>query len=507
MNNQDLSKVLRYIEENIRISEQTTIDYLDPKSHLDRLNSKQSHVIFGRRGSGKSLLLKSLKTTNPDITTSISINLEDYKDISFPNSISHVLMSILKSLKKNIGHKHKIWDFKNWRIQKKILKSIDQQINQLEIKIKEPDSYNEKIREKSASKLSGKFSSGIGKSQGEMGTETADELETSREILKDKLNELKNEISNFKELINSICTFTNKDIFLILDDLYFIKKNEQPFFIDFFHRISKNTRLYLKIATIKQRSSLYLQTDTFIGVEIGHDIQALSLDYTLEDFNNLVSFMKQLLNHINQKVGVDINYSNVLTDNAFRFLCLASGGVPRDFLTLFISLGEKMINGNRNISKPNVIDCSIENLPNKMEAFNTDSAEEKTVLEHYLQYIRNQIINTKRWNAFLVSNSDVDNFPKIKQAIKELVDLRLIHLVNPNISSAPSDGKRYSAYMVDIGLFPNSNPREFTQIEPGQRDDNNREDKLRSAPKLNLNLYQDYISEQNLVVDLQPTES
>ena len=507
MNNKDLSKVLRYIEENIRITEQTTIDYLDPKSHLDRLKSKQNQVIFGRRGSGKSLLLKSLKNLNTDSTTSISINLEDYKDISFPNSISHVLINILTSIKKNITGKYKIWHFKKWKNQLEILKSIDKQISQLEKKINEPDSYSEKIREKSASKTSGKLGSGLNKSQAEIATEIADEFETSREILKDKLNELKNEISNFKELINSISSFTNQDIFLILDDLYFIRKNEQPFFIDFFHRISKNTRLYLKIATIKQRSSLYLQTDTFIGVEIGHDIQSLSLDYTLEDFNNLVSFMKQLLNHINQKVDVNIDYSNVLTDNAFRFLCLASGGVPRDFLTLFISLGEKMINGNRNISKPNVIDCSIENLPNKMEAFNTDSAEEKTILEHYLQYIRNEIINTKKWNAFLVSNSDVDNFPKIKQAIKELVDLRLIHLVNPNTSSAPGDGKRYSAYMVDIGLFPNSNPRGFTQIEPGQKDERSREDKLRSAPKLNLSLYEDFIASQNLTLDIHIIEN
>lgn len=503
MNNQDLSKVLRYIEENIRITDQTTIDYLDPKRHLDRLKSKQNQVIFGRRGSGKSLLLKSLRNIDTDNIASISINLEDFKDISFPNSISHVLINILKSLKKSISGTYKIWQFSNWNKQRNILKLIDNQISHLEAKLLEPDSYNEKIREKSANKVSGKLSSGMGKSQAEMGTEMADELEKSREILKDKLNELKNEISNFKEIINGICKFTNKDIFLILDDLYFIRKNEQPFFIDFFHRISKNTRLYLKIATIKQRSSLYLQTDTFVGIEIGHDVQELSLDYTLEDFNNLVSFMKQLLKHINQKVGVNIDYNNVLTDNAFRFLCLASGGVPRDFLTLFISLGEKMINGYKNISKPNVIDCSIENLPNKMEAFNKDSAEEKTVLEHYLQFIRNEIINTKKWNAFLISNSDVENFPKIKQAIRELVDLRLVHLVNPNTSSAPSDGKRYSAYMVDIGLFPNSNPRNFIQIEPGQKDENSREDRLRSAPKINLSQYEEYIKSQNLDVDLQ----
>lgn len=503
MTNSDLSKVLRFIEENIRVSEQTTIEYLDPKNHIERLNSKQNQVIFGRRGSGKSLLLKSLKSKDVENKAYISINLEDFKDISFPNSISHVLINILKELKTSISKKYNFWQYKKWRIQKKLISEIEKKIKVLKAK----DTFSKKIREKTASKTSGEFGSGFGKSQAKMSAESADELETSREILKDKLDDLKNEISEFKILINQVTELLNKDIFLILDDLYFIRKNEQPFFIDFFHRIAKNTRLYLKIATIKQRSSLYLQTDTFVGVEIGHDIQALSLDYTLEDFNNLVVFMKQLLNHINQKVSVNINYNNVLTDNAFRFLCLASGGVPRDFLSLFISLGEKMNNGEKNISKPNVIDCSIENLPNKMEAFNTDSAEEKTILEHYLQYIRNEIINEKKWNAFLVSNIDVDAYPKIKQAIKELVDLRLIHLVNPNISSAPSDGKRYSAYMVDIGLFPNSNPRNFTQIEPGQKDERSREDKLRSAPKLNLNLYHQYITDQNLSGDLVSTES
>ena len=83
----------------------------------------------------------------------------------------------------------------------------------------------------------------------------------------------------------------------------------------------------------------------------------------------------------------------------------------------------------------------------------------------------------------------------------------MIHLVNPNTSSAPGDGKRYSAYMVDIGLFPNSNPRGFTQIEPGQKDERSREDKLRSAPKLNLSLYEDFIASQNLTLDIHIIEN
>ncbi|MDO5968472.1 hypothetical protein Q4Q35_01505 [Flavivirga aquimarina] len=498
----DLRKVLTYIEENIRVLEQTTMEYLDPKNHINRLNSRQNQVIFGRRGSGKSLLLKSLRKNDLDSKVYISINIEDFKDISFPNSISQVLINVIKNIHSEVKGNYNIFQFSNWHKQRKLLKRYDNYIDQLNRKISEPDTFNESIREKQASKISGEMSSGFKSTTSKVASEVADEFETSREILKDKLNELKNEITNFKELIEETTAFLNKDIYLIFDDFYFIRKQEQPFFIDFFHRISKNTRLYLKVATIKHRSSLYIQTDTYVGVEIGHDIQALSLDYTLDDFNGLVSFMRSLLEHINNKVGVVINYYNVLTNNAFRFLCLASGGVPRDFLSLFINLGDKMQSDGKNISKPNVIDCSIENLPNKMEAFKTDTADEKAILEHYLQYVKEEIINNKRINAFLVSNNDVLKYPKINQAIKELVDLRLFHLVNSNISSAPSDGFRYSAYMIDISLFPNANPRNFTQIEPGERDNRSREDKLRSSPKLNLENFKNHIIGLNLEKDI-----
>ncbi|MBF4280955.1 hypothetical protein EAY27_28165, partial [Vibrio anguillarum] len=90
---------------------------------------------------------------------------------------------------------------------------------------------------------------------------------------------------------------------------YFIKKDEQPYFLDFFHRASKNTPLYLKVATIKHRSKLYVQDSSYIGVEIPHDAQPLNLDYSLQDFDALVTFMKDLLKHINKKVGVEIDYS------------------------------------------------------------------------------------------------------------------------------------------------------------------------------------------------------
>ncbi|WP_155975723.1 hypothetical protein [Daejeonella oryzae] len=502
---QDLNKVLRYIEENIRVTDQTTIEYLDPKGHVERLLSKQNQVIFGRRGSGKSLLLKSLKTsaTNTEVMT---VNLDDFKDISFPNSIIQVLRLVIKQLNKSLIESYKWWELVKRQKAQNIIKDLNKYLTKLEARLANPDQYDESTRVKSGSKFSGEASSGYGKSTAKIGSEIQEESESSKTLRIDKLNILRNELTEFKELIQKASEYLDKDLFLILDDFYFIRKSDQPYFADFFHRISKNTRLYLKIASIKHRTSLYVQSDTYIGMEIGHDGQSLNLDYSLENFNALVSFMKELLYNINKKVKVEIDYEKLFSENGFRFLCLASGGVPRDFFTLFLTLGNKIINGQSTISKPLVIETSIENLPNKLEAFKTDSLEEKEVLEHYLQFIRREIVDKKRWNSFLVSNSDVLQHPQINQAIKELVDLRLLHIANSNTSSAPSDGTRYSAYLIDIGLFPNANPRNFQQVEPGQKDDEGREDKLRSSPKLNLELLNEFITGLKLSKQLKLTE-
>lgn len=312
-------------------------------------------------------------------------------------------------------------------------------------------------------------------------------------------------MSNIKELFSDVANHLGRDIFLILDDFYFIRKDEQPYFIDFFHRVSKNIPLYIKVATIQHRSKLYIQNESYVGVELPHDAQPIYLDYGLQDFNRLVSFKRELLAHVNQKAGVDVDYNNLITENAFRFLCLASGGVPRDFFSLLISL-EPLFGGERSISKPNVIEKAIENLKNKMDTLKKDAYDEEVLLEHYLRVIREEIIDIKRWNAFLLSNSEVQKYPQINQAIKELVDLRFIHLVNPNTSAASSDGTRYSAYMLDIGLFPNANPRDFQQVEPGQTDDKHRQDKIRSAPKLDLESFSAQIAALKLPRELEVTE-
>jgi hypothetical protein len=134
------------------------------------------------------------------------------------------------------------------------------------------------------------------------------------------------------------------------------------------------------------------------------------------------------------------------------------------------------------IGKVQVNEAAIGNLGTKMESMRRDSGDEDAVLEDCLKKIKRYIYDEKRTNAFLIAKDELEADDEARQAIRELVDLRLIHLVDQNTSRAPSDGRRCEAYILDIALYDNARPRNFNQIEPGRRDERARRDELRASP-------------------------
>ena len=70
----------------------------------------------------------------------------------------------------------------------------------------------------------------------------------------------------------------------MLDDLYHIRKSDQPRVIDYFHRLGKSANLWIKIGTIRHRSSWYVNGDPPIGMKIGDDGDEIDLDLTLEKY-------------------------------------------------------------------------------------------------------------------------------------------------------------------------------------------------------------------------------
>ena len=503
----DLDKLLTYIEENLRAGRKTKVAYHDPAGWGDRIGNKQNHVVFGRRGAGKTLLTSTLSSRNSANELSIYVNLEDYKDISFPNVLVKVLTLLLQGV---YEARRKRWPFSfwlPWRSRK--LNPLRDHIAALEILYDQPDvdEFTRKTTARSATKDGLKVGA---KNVGiELGDENSNQTEISRNHVSDKLEALKKSLGDYKRSIDTASGALGLDaIFLVLDDLYFILKRVQPDLLDYLHRVCKDTDLFIKIATIRHRSKLYRQgVGSYIGMELGHDIIAVDLDYTLDRFQQLQTFMRKLLEDAKEKSEADLNLDDLFSGGGFTQLCLASGGVPRDFLSLFVALGTRIASGDiPRIGKVDVTDAAIGGVKAKMESFHTDSDTDRDQLEHYLRKIQDEVYAKKRTNAFLVAYPELQKFPHQAQALRELTDLRLIHLAETNTSAAPSDGRRYEAYILDVGLYENSRPRNFEQIEPGSADSRARKDTLRSAPRLKLEDLDKQIKHEGVQLELELPE-
>lgn len=484
MNAEEIEKIVTYIEENIRSSSSAGLTFVDSRHSRSRLLSKQNHVIFGRRGAGKTSLVNSARNSKQQID--VHLNLEDYKDITFPNIVVHILLRLFELLDERVRHDLRLWRFRPRA--RKVRRQIRKVVAELERYIHEPDSETQNVVTTEGRQGRINVSAKLQNTGGGGSLSRSRNREVSRSLPREKIEYLRLELTRYKKLIAEIhALFQDAPIFLVMDDFYFVSKETQPELIDYFHRMTKGTNLFLKIATIKHRSKLYRRTPSqYIGVELGHDVLDIDMDYTLDRFEELQSLMRQLLKNAATQSGASIPIEEMFAGDGFAQLCLASGGVPRDFLSLFVNLANMAVSSGKPIGKMQVNDAAIANLSGKMDSMKQDSGDEDAILDDCLKRIKRFVYNEKRTNAFLIAKDDLEQNDQAKQAIRELVDLRLIHLVDQNTSHAPSDGRRYEAYLLDIGLYDNARPRNFDQVEPGQRDEKARKDELRASPVFSL---------------------
>lgn len=484
MNKTEVTKLITYIEENLRSSPNSVLQFVDSRSFQRRFSSKQNHVVFGRRGAGKTSLVTSTRDSSDHLD--IYLNLEDFKDITYPNIIIKILTAMFTQINENIKTAYPWYKFS--RVARRLRRKISTVSAPLQNYLHEPDTETQEISTKESSSLNllaGAKSRGI---TGKVSAKQDKSFQMARTVTRGKLDYLLVELSTYKALLQEISALlSNKPILLILDDFYFIQKNTQPDLIDYFHRMTKATSLFLKIATIKHRSKLYRRSNSqYTGTEIGHDIFDIDIDYMLDDFKELQIFMNQLLENAIVESTANIRAADLFSENGFSQLCLASGGVPRDFLAIFVQVANIAVSNDQVIGKIQVTDAAIRNIGIKKDSMKRDSGHDDAILDEYLTGIKRFVFDEKKTNAFLIAKEDLTSDPQFSQAIRELVDLRLIHLVDDNISKAPSDGRRYAAYIIDIGLYDNSKPRNFTQREPGQRDAKARKDDLRASPVVTI---------------------
>lgn len=147
-----------------------------------------------------------------------------------------------------------------------------------------------------------------------------------------------------------------------------------------------------------------------------------------------------------------------MTEGAKDRLVLVSGGVARDFLSLFRKsieeARERITAGNsrRNrVTAEDVNRASGQYYDDKLQELDKDVTEaELGLVMADIDALREFCFDVAKSNCILVEKDRIraNNF-----TIGELVDLKILHPIRSGLTVSKRKGKRYDAYMLDFSFY------------------------------------------------------
>lgn len=492
---QKLLNLRQLITENLRIQRggDKTPPYVDVSHALADVCAKQNHAVFARRGCGKTLLLHySSKQLDPSIRP-VYLNCEDFKQHSFPN----VLIEILDALFGELEHNLTGWFGKRKR-SKQLIQGIRRELAE---RRKSADVREEAVQKTTSSEkeLAATLSGGLAapvanaKVATNLGQKSKEETQRTYKVLSEKVRDLDMWLPRLKQQVREFfqVSSTVKAVFLQIDDLYHLKRADQPFVVDYIHRLCKDLPLYFKIATLRHASTLYADRDGQpIGAQERHDYQPINIDYTFSDFRRTRDQNLQIFHEFARLAGMKPDeVDGLFKGEGFDRLVMAGGGVPRDTLSLFLEvLGTVQAQGDNRIGKDDVRILSRSNFERRIEELKQDSegGEQDTLMRGI--YVLREFCLRKKTNVFVVSEQMLQQRDEVRSLINRLLDYRIIHNAAVALTHKSQQGT-YQAFAIDIGCYAHLRKLDgrFTELDLAGAD---AKEKMRSAPVLDANEFQ-----------------
>ncbi len=301
-------------------------------------------------------------------------------------------------------------------------------------------------------------------------------------------------------------------IFVQLDDFYQLKRPIQPYVTDYVHRLCKDVPLFFKIGTLRHASSLYADRNHQpIGAQERHDYQPINIDYTLAQYDKTAKQLGKTLQEYAAKAHMKQSPVDTLfKGEGFNRLVLASGGVPRDFLSLLLEALANKSEGDERIGKDDVRSLSLSTFQRRIEELKADSEErDHDVLMRGIYAIRSFCME-RQVNVFLVADKTLQTKSDIKELLNRLVDYRIVHHVGGALTHKTQSGT-FTAYMIDIGAYANLRKlaNRFREVDVTAKD---AREQCRTAPILDEGPLEKFFSsspddvESALLTEEEPEE-
>lgn len=259
-------------------------------------------------------------------------------------------------------------------------------------------------------------------------------------------------------------------ITIILDEWSEVDSDVQLFLAELIKKSFSAIKVSVKIAAIPNRTNLGIKKEQkFFGLEDGGDIFGYPLDtryvfevnksQTRDFFNDLLyrhlsaideqSILRLLKdNKTTKEKTINLFLANV----ALSEILVACAGVPRDFMNLFINSYDRFLLSSGTDAKR----ISVKNLrPANANWYETDKKEQ--VDKHHVERqllieIVKEVIERKKSMHFLIPEKHAKN-----KHIQNLIDFRVIHLRKSGYSHQDHSGTSYNVYSVDYGCYNSLN--------------------------------------------------
>jgi len=454
------------------------LEYYAGKDNLEKVQNVKNQIIYGRRGTGKTHLLRALQESLVADKNSkffpVYIDVRSYKPLlNDDNPLYYSLIlfkefsiEFLKCAYENVAFLYGLNDFEPSSAQlisakkAKILSYLEKfnatfdgnnfkRIGNIEFTVHELKSMAASLNFSLSPELS-------------VNKEGTKEIQTTDQQVK--------YISfvEMSEIMTQFLQTTNADrMFFLIDEWSEIPIQIQPLLAELLKRAFITLKISIKIAAIPNRTRLMI--DNRIGLEDGGDIFGHQLDYrfiyelhpdaTKKFFNELLFNQLSLIDNklfapffdksISQPNQSFINI--FLANQALREILIASAGIPRDFLSIFINAFTHFI--NRNTSQKHMALTDIRNAT--VEWYEVDkkkAVESNQNAKVMLGRIIKEIILDKKRCHFLIPEKYETNV-----TLNDLIDLRIIHLRKRGISHKGNKGVSYNVYYLDYACYTSSN--------------------------------------------------
>ncbi|MFK0214785.1 hypothetical protein [Streptomyces sp. NPDC090298] len=393
-----VDQLIQLLEARSRTSDALpSLKYMeDPRASLPAIGASRHHLVFGRRGVGKTaLLLEAKRIAERDGHVTAWINAHTLRLLDVPSAFLAIAEVTLNSLIQYAGSSQ----------------------GESYARLKEVNARVARMRENARA---GEVAVG----------EMVAELNRSlRAILREGLVR----------------------VYLYIDDFYLFPEVAQPHLLDCVAGMLRDCDGWIKVASI-ERLTRSFEPSSRIGIEIPHDASKIDLDVTLEDPDSTQRFLESVLANYATHAGL-AKPSSIAQNAALGRLVLASGGVPRDYLNLFASsiVAARSRPKAREIGREDVADAAGRAARSKIRDLEQDVSTNSAgsllaALEILTTEVRGAGFTYFRVNVAQKSNP-------FYELLAQLIDLRFSHLIQSSLSDQHRPGVKYEAYILDLSQY------------------------------------------------------